>query len=41
MTIYLLMLRASIIVGVSVMLIPVEVVFDSVEAALERQGVKL
>lgn len=41
MTLYLLMLRAHVIVGVTLMLMPVEIVFDSIETELERRGVEL
>ena len=41
MTLYLLMLRATIIFGVTLMLVPIEIVFDGIEAELDRQGVSL
>ncbi|SHG90477.1 hypothetical protein [Bradyrhizobium erythrophlei] len=41
MTFFLLAWRASIIVTVTLMLAPLEGVFDGIETELERRGVEL
>ncbi len=41
MTLYLLAWRNAVILGVTLMLIPVEIMFDGIETELLRRGVEL
>jgi hypothetical protein len=41
MTEYLIATRAAIIVWTGLAVIPAEIVFDAIEAALERRGVEV